>query len=35
MSKLTYEDVKKEIEKRGWELVSTSYVNLDSDLDFE
>ena len=35
MSKLTYEDVKKEIEKRGWELVSTSYVNLDSDLDLK
>lgn len=35
MSRLTYEEVRQEIEKRGWELISTSYNNLDSDLDLK
>ena len=32
-SKIKYEDVKKEIESLGWKLVSTSYVNLKTDLE--
>lgn len=34
-SKIKYEDVKNDIEKSGWQLISTTYVNLKSDLELE
>lgn len=33
--KLKYEDVKQDIEKGGWHLVSTDYVNLKTDLELK
>lgn len=33
MSKLKIEDIKKEIENKGWTLLSTSYINLKTDLE--
>ena len=35
MSKLKYEDVKKEVEKEGWQLLSTDYANLKTDMSFK
>ena len=35
MSKFKIEDIKKEVESNDWELLSTSYKNLDSDLEFK
>lgn len=33
MARLRYENVKEEIESKDWELISTEYINLDSDLE--
>ena len=35
LSKLKYEDVKKEVEKEGWQLLSTDYANLKTDMSFK
>lgn len=34
-SKIKYEEVKQDIEKQGWTLKSSSYVNLKTDLEVE
>ena len=33
MSKIKIEDVKQDIEAAGWQLVSTKYTNLKTDLE--
>lgn len=35
MAKILIEDIKKEVETNGWELVSTSYVNLKTEMNFK
>lgn len=35
MAKLKYDDIKAEVEKEGWELLSTSYTNLKTDMSFK
>lgn len=35
MAKLHYEDIKKEVEDAGWELISTSYSNLKQEMNFK
>ena len=35
MSKLKYEDIKQDIESHGWKLISTEYVNLETELCVE
>lgn len=35
MAKLKIEDVKADIESKGWKLLSTSYKNLDTELELE
>lgn len=35
MAKIYYEDVKKEVEEAGWELLSKEYVNLKTDLELK
>lgn len=35
MSKLKFENVKEEIEKENWSLISTSYSNLKTDLEMK
>lgn len=35
MSKIKYEDIKKEVEQIGWELISESYKNLDDEMIFK
>ena len=34
-SKIKYEDVKQDIEKNGWQLLSTEYLNLKTDLELK
>ena len=34
MAKIKIEDIKAEIEKEGWSLVSDKYVNLDEEMEF-
>ena len=34
MAKLKYEDVQNEIEQQGWKLVSATYTNLKTEMDF-
>lgn len=33
MPKITYDEVKENVEKSGWQLLSTTYVNLKTDLE--
>lgn len=33
--RLKYEDIKKEVEEAGWELISTSYSNLKTEMNFK
>lgn len=35
MSRLKYEDVKKEVENSGWKLITTSYQNLKTEMTFQ
>lgn len=35
MSKINYEDIKKEVESHGWQLLSTSYTNLKTEMNFK
>lgn len=35
MAKITFDQVKEEIEKSGWELLSTTYTNLKTDLEIK
>ena len=35
MSKIKYEDIKKEVKQIGWELISESYKNLDDEMIFK
>lgn len=35
MSRLKYEDIKKEVKETGWELISTSYSNLKTEMNFK
>lgn len=35
MSKLKYDDVKLEVEAAGWKLLSDSYTNLKTQMDFQ
>lgn len=35
MSKITYEDVKKDVESKGWQLLSTEYINLKTNLELQ
>lgn len=35
LSKLKYEEIKKEIEEAGWQLLSSSYTNLKTDMSFK
>lgn len=35
MSKLKLDDIKKEVSEAGWELLSSSYSNLDTDMSFK
>lgn len=35
MSKIKYEDIKKEVEQIGWELISENYKNLDDEMIFK
>lgn len=34
-SKYKYEDIKKEVEDSGWELISTAYSNLKTEMEFQ
>jgi hypothetical protein len=34
VSKLKYDDVKLEVEAAGWKLLSDSYTNLKTQMDF-
>lgn len=35
MAKILIENIKKEVESNGWELISTSYVNLKTEMNFK
>ena len=35
MSKLKYEEIKQDVESHGWNLISTEYINLESELCVE
>lgn len=35
MAKIIIEDIKKEVESKGWKLLSTEYKNLKEDMEFE
>lgn len=35
MSRLKYTDIKKEVEECGWQLLSTTYTNLKTDMTFK
>lgn len=35
MSRLKFEDIKMEVEKSGWKLLSTTYSNLKTDMTFQ
>ena len=35
MARLKYEDIKKEVEECGWQLLSTTYTNLKTDMSFQ
>lgn len=35
MARLKYDEIKKEIEEAGWELLSSSYTNLKTDMSFK
>ena len=33
--RLKYDDIKKEVEECGWQLLSTTYTNLKTDMSFQ
>lgn len=35
LAKLKYDEIKKEVEKTGWQLLSSSYTNLKTDMSFK
>ena len=35
MAKITIEEIKKEVESNNWELLSTSYINLKTEMNFK
>ena len=35
MAKITIEDIKKEAESNNWKLLSTSYTNLKTEMNFK
>ena len=35
MAKLKIEDIRKDLEERGWKLISTEYKNLETELEME
>ena len=35
MGRLKYDDIKKEVEECGWQLLSTTYTNLKTDMTFK
>lgn len=35
MGRLKYDDIKKEVEESGWRLLSTTYINLKTDMSFQ
>ena len=35
MARLKYEDVEQEVKDSGWQLLSTTYINLKTEMTFE
>ena len=35
MAKISFEEIKKEVENHNWQLISTSYINLKTEMNFK